>query len=610
MNLQRSALSIAVLFVVCLAYAHTSKAQESTSDAKQQISQQLAQRQTRLAAQILELEKTLLRSSELEALENPTRAALLRQAVQLSKEVQLAANLAEASKALGGERYSDAITRQQQAGKHLSDILQLLQSENRSQRVREEREKVRRWIEETDRLLRMQGALRGRTEGGQNMEAAEQNQQRLSEKAQDIADDLQGTSSNSDAEADDASDPPETPEDNAVTDQANERTGDEPKSDSEPSDNDSSDGNAAESPQSKSPSTEPGEAQSENSQNSESQSQQQQSGNQEPGDQQPGSQQSGDQQQTGDQQQSGDQQSGGQQQSGDQRSSPQQPERRKSATEKAGEQLRAAQQKMREAQEALKNAEREGAVEKQLEAEEELREAVAELEQILQQLREEEIERSLASLETRLRTMLELQNTVLAETQRLQEIGGEGPDRQIVIRANKLSLEQQKVLLAGERAYNLLREEGSSAAFPEAILQVNTDAQDVIGRLSEGDVGPMTVLVEEDIVTAIEEMLTSLEQVKKDNEKRKQQQRSGGGGGGGGGGSGEQPLVNKLAELRLIKTLQIRINKRTRALAELLEDSDDPQGQVTESDVLEQVRELAKRELKVQKVTLDIAGKR
>lgn len=605
MNLERMALSTAALCTAVWLAGHT-VAQEPVAGGErpineQPISERLAQRQTQLAAQILELEKTLLRSSELEAVENPTRAALLRQAVQLSKEVQLAANLAEASKALGGERYTDAITRQQQAGKHLADILQLLQSENRSQRVREEREKVRRWIEETDRLLRMQGALRGRTEGGQSMDAAEENQQRLTDKAEGIADELQGKQAGSDDRADGQPDqkPPanDGSDSESSGDEKTEQPGDETGEKADRAANEPSTENSTENSDNGKPSDgKPSESSGSESKNSESQ------GSESKDSESQGSKSQGSESQPP-ADQSGDQQRGNQNASGKNAEPP------KSATEMAGERLRQAQQKMQEAQEALKNAEREGAVEKQREAEEELREAVAELEQILQQLREEEIERSLASLETRLRTMLELQNTVLAETQRLQEIGGDGRNRQIVIRANKLSLEQQKVLLAGERAYNLLREEGSSAAFPEAILQVNADAEDVVGRLSKGDVGSMTVLVEEDIVTALEEMLASLEQVKKDNEKKKQQQRSGGGGSGG-GGSGEQPLVGKLAELRLIKTLQIRINKRTRALAEMLEDDSDPQGQVTEADVLEQVKTLAKRELKVQKVTLDIAGKR
>ncbi len=122
---------------------------------------------------------------------------------------------------------------------------------------------------------------------------------------------------------------------------------------------------------------------------------------------------------------------------------------------------------MEEAKKALEEAEREGAVEKQRQAEEELRSAIEALEEILRQLREEEIERSLASLETRLRRMLEMQNKVYEETVRLQEITGEQATRQVEIRSSNLAQEESKILAEGERAFLLLREEGSSAAFPK-----------------------------------------------------------------------------------------------------------------------------------------------
>ena len=39
------------------------------------------------------------------------------------------------------------------------------------------------------------------------------------------------------------------------------------------------------------------------------------------------------------------------------------------------------------------------------------------------------------------------------------------------------------------------------------------------------------------------------------------------------------PLVDQLAELKMIRALQMRVNKRTVRYARLLEDIDDPAGQ-------------------------------
>ncbi len=548
------------------------------------VSQRLSSQQRSIANRVADLENLLLRSSELEAAENPTRASLLRRAVQLSKQVQLASSLAAAAEKLGGEQYSDAIAQQQLAKKNLAQILTLLQSENRGERVREEREQVRRWIEETDRLLRMQGALRGRTEGGQQLDAAQRNQEQLKAKASEIADDLLGEETdpsdvnNSKENADAASEP-------AQDTSKETKPGEQP-----PQKQEGKDGKEG-TDENKTGESETGEDTPD-----------QQSSKSEDGEQ-AGSPNGSQSQESSEGQQDHQQPSDGDSKQTDETEPP------KTPTQKAGERLRNAQQKMQEAQQELENAKRDGAVEKQREAEEELRDAVAELEQILQQLREEEIERSLESLEARLRNMLSMQTGIVEETRRLNEISGGEPNRQVAIRASKLSLEEQKVLRAGERAFSLLREEGSSAAFPEAIEQVNADIGSVIERLSGGDVSALTLLIEEDIVSALEEMIASLVAVQKENREKKQQEQQGGGGGGGGGQQGERPLVNKLAELRLVKTLQLRINRRTESMSKLL-DASDTKGQVTEAEVLREVRELAERELKIQRVTLKIAGDR
>ncbi|MEM8733357.1 MAG: hypothetical protein AAGG44_03995, partial [Planctomycetota bacterium] len=285
------------------------------------------------------------------------------------------------------------------------------------------------------------------------------------------------------------------------------------------------------------------------------------------------------------------------------------PERKKpqSPSEKAAERYQDAKQRMREAQEALEDAKRDNAVSKQQQAEEELRAVVEELEQILRQLREEEIERSLASLEDRLRRMLDAQNSVVDETNRLLEIGGgKSGNRQVEIRASKLANEEKKILSEGERALLLLREEGSSAAFPEAVQQMNADIAKVANRLADGKVDQLTIAIEEEIVSALEEMVAALVQVQKDNEKKKQQQQQQQQGPGQSGQQGDQPLVDQLAELRLILTLQKRINKRTNIMSKMLQDPDDVIGQASDEEILSELKGLSDRQSDIYRVTRDI----
>ena len=200
--------------------------------------------------------------------------------------------------------------------------------------------------------------------------------------------------------------------------------------------------------------------------------------------------------------------------------------------------------------------------------------------------------------------MLEMQNKVLEETLRLQEITGDQASRQIEIRASSLALQERKILDEGRRAFLLLREEGSSTAFPEAMEQVNTDIGNVEERLRKADIGKLTTTVEQEIVSSLEEMVAALVQVQKDQkEKKKQNQQQGQQPQ---GEPGEQPLVDKLAELRLIRTLQIRINNRTTSLSQMLADPADAVGQAKEADILKEVKGLADRQSSIQQVTREI----
>ncbi len=521
--------------------------------------------QKSVAERFRRLEILLLRSADLESGENPARAALLQQAVQLSKQAELTQLLAEAAERLEQGQFSEAIEKQKLSRESLKRLLELLQSENREQRIREERDEVRRWIEETDRLLRLQSSLRGRTEGGQEIEQAAQDQQKLTNQAGEIADELKSQQTTPAVEQSEQPVKPLQEEPQQGEPQQGEPQQGEPQQ---------------------------GEPQQGEPQQGEPQQGEPQQGEPQQGEPQQGEPQQGEPQQGEPQQ--------GEPQQGDPQPPPQAP---RSPAERAQEKIEEAKRNMQEAQERLQEAQRDGAVEQQRQAEERLREAIEELEEILRQLREEEVERSLASLETRLRRMLDMQNKVLEETIRLQEITDGETDRQVQIAASKLSLDELKVLAEGERALLLLREEGASADFTEAVLQLNTDIQSVADRLQAADVSPLTTIIEQEIVNSLEEMVAALVQVQKENREKQQSQP---GGEQPGGEPGDQPLVDKLSELRLIRTLQVRINKRTDALSKLLSDPSDPTGQAAVGDILQQLQGLGERQASIQNVTRDI----
>jgi hypothetical protein len=259
---------------------------------------------------------------------------------------------------------------------------------------------------------------------------------------------------------------------------------------------------------------------------------------------------------------------------------------------------------MQEAEKSLRQDKRKEAIEEQQQAEEELQQAITELEKILMQLREEEIERTLVDLETRLKRMAEWEKTIREQTEKLERLSGDEKDRQLEIQANKLSTEQLKVAMEGQRAMLLLKDEGSSQAFPEALEQVIRDAQLVVARLNSADVSANTQSIEDEILGALDEMIQSLQQVQKKRDEQKQQRQNGGGNPG--SGQPEEPLVGQIAELKLIKTLQLRVNRRTDRLADQSNNNEDLVGQVADPRLQEELKELATRQEKIQTVTRDI----
>jgi hypothetical protein len=252
---------------------------------------------------------------------------------------------------------------------------------------------------------------------------------------------------------------------------------------------------------------------------------------------------------------------------------------------------------MEQARKKLDEAQRQGAAENQREALRELEQAKAELERILRQLREEELERTLTQLAARFRKMLELQNEIYESTVRLDRVPRPERAHDHEIEAAKLSRKEAEIVREADMALLLLREEGSSVAFPEIVEQMREDMRQVVELLAAFDVGTITQDLEEDIIAALEETIASLEKVIKDLEKKRTppgQQPSA-------GQPAEPPLVDKLAELKMIRALQMRINQRTQRYGKMIDGE-----QADTAKLLEALEELAERQRRVYQATLDL----
>jgi hypothetical protein len=260
--------------------------------------------------------------------------------------------------------------------------------------------------------------------------------------------------------------------------------------------------------------------------------------------------------------------------------------------------LEAAKDRMRKAREQLDEAKRRDARAEQEKAIEELETARAELEEILRQMREEEVERLLVQLEARLRAMLRSEKAVFAGVEKLaaepMPLTREGQ-----LEAARLSREQAGIGNEASKALVLIRDDGSAVAIPEALEQMRDDSAQATARLARGDVGGTTRGILQDMIANLEEMLGALEKAQREQQARQQQGQSGGRP----ADPGEQPLVDKLSELKMIRALQMRVNTRTKRFSQLLVEGVE---RAEEPELVEALARLAERQQKIERAARDI----
>jgi hypothetical protein len=102
-----------------------------------------------------------------------------------------------------------------------------------------------------------------------------------------------------------------------------------------------------------------------------------------------------------------------------------------------------------------------------------------------------------------------------------------------------------------------------------------------------------TAALQREIETTLEELIEALQQA--------QQQKEASGGGGGGSGGGQEPLLPNSAELKLLRSAQLRINRRTVAL-----DQARPTNAKLDEALKDETRKIAERQLEIAEMTVRI----
>jgi hypothetical protein len=229
------------------------------------------------------------------------------------------------------------------------------------------------------------------------------------------------------------------------------------------------------------------------------------------------------------------------------------------------EQLEKASEEMKQALEELKEQRREEALKSEDNAIEELHEAAEKLEAMLRQLREEEKEMMLASLEARFQRMLQAETAIYEGTLSVAATPQKDWLDLNYGRCRELSQQQSELTQECAQTVNLLREDGTSVAIVIAVEDIEADMGSVSGWMQEYKVGELTQSVQKDILDSLKQLIETTQkemQQMKEDQKQQQEQKD---------PSQEKPgLVELMAEIRVLRSLQLQVNRRTKQIDGLM----------------------------------------
>lgn len=512
--------------------------------------EKLDQRQKSIALRFQRFEKMLLQMAQYMRKTDPEKAELLVRAIGQSKQDRIGGQMEQIVLLLEQQQLGDALDQQEQLVTVMQKLFDLLQSEDRLTELEQEKKRLQEILKDLKKVAAREKNLRIATERGNNLERLADKQKQIAEQNQKLADKIK---KQDDARNNEQSDKQNKGENKTSEKKPAEKkpTGEKPN-ETKPSEQKPSEGQQSESQKSQGEKSEGQKSQGQQSQGQQSQGQ-------------PSQNQQDQQQQT--------------------------PGR---------EQIEQAQKKLQQAIEELQKKQKENATKEQDEALAELLKAKAKLEERLRQLREEEMELVLAALEARFRKMLNMQVLVNTGTTNLAKVPNDKWTSRHFGQVRKLVQDEEAVILEASKALNILKEEGSAVAFPEALEQLLEDMQTVARFLQEENVGELTQAIEQDIVAALQEMIEALQQEMEKQSQKKQKKK-----GGGQGSPQDQGLVDQIAELKMLKTLQVRIYSRTKQIGRMIVGE-----QAEEQELLKQLDTLSSRQQRVQEAAYNIATKR
>lgn len=530
--------------------------------------------QLSISGRYARFERMLVQMADILGKQDPERADVIRRALGKGREDLLKDDIETIVQMLEQGQLGDAALKQGEVVKSFQELLALLQSEDRRSSVERERERLNGLLKNVRNLLNEQRSARAATQNSRAPSDAAPSQQRALDGTEKTLEDIR-----------------QHDQQKAGEDEQNEG-GDGKQSESEDGKGKQPDGGEGKDASGK------GEKNQKDEKGGDKPSENGKQGEQSEGDEKGGKagkseknegQKSGKSNQSGKQGQSGKSGKSGKS-SNDQKSGG-------SESTPGREQLERAQEQMEEALEALREQQREQALKNEDKAIEELQDAAEELEKELRQLREEEKEMVLASLEARFQRMLLVQTEIHDGTKVLAGVPKADWLNENFGRCRELARQQLELARECGRTVLLLREDGSAAAILLAVEDIEKDMNSVAGWLEAADVSELTLSVQQDILESLRQLIETTQkelQNMQDSNRPPQPSQPGG---------QQQRLVELMAEIRVLRNLQLQVNRRTKQVDGLVPNADSnalPRLQ-------QQIKDLADRQQRLLETAKELA---
>ena len=280
----------------------------------------------------------------------------------------------------------------------------------------------------------------------------------------------------------------------------------------------------------------------------------------------------------------------------------------------AKKQIKEATKDQDKAEDKIKKGDNPGASQDQQQALDKLKQAQKKLEDLLQQLREEELKQMLAKLQARCEKLLNMQIAVKTSTEELDKAIAALSTKKLGRAEDQRGLElgdaEDAIVREATAAITLIEQEGSAIAFAEVFGQVRTDMILVSGKLKKTEVGEITQGVETEIIDTLKEMIGALKKARQDQKPKPKPSEAGKEGES--NPNNDQRLLDQIAELKMVRSMQARLNQRTVVYGKQL-NGEQPSNATgsKERDRIESLRkdlfDLGQRQVKITKVTRDMA---